>query len=170
MAYGEGEPSGSRRQGGTRVWSHVSSAEWSRSNKGGFYDWNKESLRYDICSKQRQYKAGCRDVGREIDRAAGLAGSGWESGILQWVWIVCVTGLSVVPVLPCPSPALLCVPGPTRSDFLNHWLLVRLGQWEEVEGGGREKAIGFVSFVVPGTAGVPHCRSSSHPQVQALGL
>lgn len=39
-----------------------------------------ESLKYDICSKQREYKAGCLDVGREIDHMAGEGTLEWRPG------------------------------------------------------------------------------------------
>ena len=42
--------------------------------KGGDYGWDRESVRYDIRSKQRQYKAGCQDVGGEVGRRG------------TWVW------------------------------------------------------------------------------------
>lgn len=69
LTYREGKPSRGRWQGGTRVWSHVNSSEWSRSNKRGIYGWDRAALRYDICGKHRHYKTGCQDVGRETDRS-----------------------------------------------------------------------------------------------------
>lgn len=131
MAYREGGPSGSRWQGGTGVRSHVSSAEWSRSNKGGFYDWNKESLRYDICSKQRQYKAGCRDVGREIDRSTNtnlcpFPAECMEKIFATGIWCLLqelpVLGLSSLFQDPWLHP-------PPPSPTLQLWALVFPAMW-----------------------------------------
>lgn len=80
LTYREGEPSRGRWQGGTRVWSHVNSSEWSRSNKRGIYGWDRAALRYDICGKHRQYKTGCQDVGRETDHVTGEGSLGWVPG------------------------------------------------------------------------------------------
>lgn len=99
-------------------------------------------------SKQRQYKAGGRDVGREIVHMAGGAlGSG-------------------------PGNQESCL------RLLTRWFPVRLGQWrkwwDRLEEERRKKATGCVSFVVPLLLVPPPapppaiCKSSSH--AQALGF
>ena len=104
--------------------------------------WNKQSLRFDFCSKQRQNKAGC-DSGRETDcmeEDGTLGGLGIRNAIVN---LDCMGRFACVLSEPyhAPPPALFCVPRPAHSDFLTYWLRSRLGQWEEVEGVGTGKPL-----------------------------
>ena len=163
MAHWEGGPPGSPWQSGTGLWSHVfCRVMWVKQRMAL---WNKQSLRFDFCSKQRQNKAGC-DSGRETDymeEDGTLGGLGIRNAIVN---LDCMGRFACVLSEPYHALPQLCSVSqgpPTQTSLLtgfgvglangrklrelgqeNHWLCLLCRSWP---------------------CWCPRCRSSSHPQV-----